>query len=345
MSDAGPMPSSALPRRAALALLAGSAVVWPARAQAVLSDAPALLVAGPEGGRLAGWGAMLATALLPALPAGTRLQLTQVGGEDGVTGANQFTTRVAPDGNTLLLTPADAALAWMVGDPRARFDAAKWVGVLAATTPCVVCGRAPAPGGRLRVGMAGPVGPDLAALLGLELSGYAAAPVFGVLDQDAAAQALASRAVDAVLLRGARIAANLGPLAQLGVAPLFTLGGPGGEGRDTFLPAVPTLPEFAAAHRAAPGAGLLAAWRGVAAVAQTECALVLPQLTPAALVALWRQAATQAAAAPDLVDPTGRTRITAGPQAHDVAHALAPDVPALTALRAWLAERLNWKPV
>lgn len=345
MSDAGPMPSPALPRRAALALLAGGAVARPARAMAVLSDAPILLIAGPEGGRLARWGAMLATALLPALPAGTRLQQTPVGGEDGVTGANQFTTRVAPDGNTLLLTPADAALAWMVGDPRARFDAAKWVGVLAATTPCVVCGRAAAPGERLRVGMAGPVGPDLAALLGLELSGFAVAPVFGVLDQDAAAQALASRAVDAVLLRGARIAANLGPLAQLGVAPLFTLGGPGGEGRDAFLPEVPTFAEFAAAQRAAPDASLHAAWRGVAGVAQTECALVLPQLTPAALVALWRRAAALAAAAPDLADPTGRTRITAGPQAHDVAHALAPDVPALTAMRGWLAERLNWKPV
>lgn len=344
MSDAGLKPPSALPRRAALALLAGNAVVRPARAQATLSDAPVLLIAGPEGGRLARWGATLSIALLPALPAGTRLQQIPVGGEDGVTGANQFTTRVAPDGNTLLLTPADAALAWMAGDPRARFDAAKWLGVLAATTPCVVYGRAAATGQRLRVGMAGPVGPDLAALLGLELSGFAAAPVFGVLDQDAAAQALASRAVDAVLLRGARIAANLGPLAQLGIAPLFTLGGPGGEGRDAFLPEVPTLPEFAAAHRAAPEASLLAAWRGVAAVAQTECALVLPQLTPAALVALWRQAATQAAATPELSDPTGRTRITAGPEAQDVAHALAPDVQALAALRAWLAARLNWQP-
>ncbi len=344
MSDTGPSPSP-LPRRVALALLAGGAVARPARGEAVLSEAPVLLVAGPEGGRLARWGAVISTALLPGLPAGTRLELTAVGGEDGVTGANQFTTRVAPDGNTLLLAPADAALAWMVGDPRARFDAAKWLGVLAATTPCVVCGRAVAPGERLRVGMAGPVGPDLAALLGLELSGFAATPVFGVLDQDAAAQALASRAVDAVLLRGGRIASNLGPLAQLGIAPLFTLGGPGGDGRDAFLPEVPTLPEFAASRRAALDRGLLAAWRGIAAVAQTECALVLPQLTPAALVALWRQAATQAAAAPDLVDPSGRTRITAGPQAHDVAHALAPDVPALTALRAWLAERLNWKPL
>jgi hypothetical protein len=313
-----------------------------------LSSAPVLLMAGPADGTLARWGARLAEALAPGLPADARIQATAVGGADGVTGANQFTARVAPDGNTLLLAPGAAALAWQVGDRRAQFDVGRWLGVMAGVVPGVVCGRVGAaqigaaqtgggqiggrPGERLRVGMAGPVGPDLAALLGLELAGLAVAPVFGVLDQDAAAQALASRAVDAVLLRGAGVAANLAPLAQVGVVPLFALG----DARDPAWLAIPTLAEFAGARGVAPGAGLSAAWHGVAATAQTEFALVLPQLTPAALVALWRQAGSQAMAA---MQQPGQLRALDGA----AVQALAADAAALSALRAWLAERLNWK--
>ncbi len=340
-----PMP---LPRRALLALAATlTAPVARASgtgAEAALADEPVLLVAGPDEGRLAQWGQRLALALAPGLPAGTRLRASCVGGEDGVTGANQFTTRVPPDGNTLLLAPGEAVLAWLAGDPRARFDAAKWLGVMAGIAPCVVCGRpeAGAGGARIRVGMSGPLSPDLAALMGLELAGLAVAPVFGVLDQGSAAQALASRAVDAVLLRGAGLATNLGPLAQVGATTLFTLGAQGGEGRDALLPEVPNLAEYAAARGTVPPASLMAAWRGVAAAGQTEFALVLPQLTPAALVALWRQAGTHAMAAAELHDPRGRTRGAADPQA--LAQALAPDTAALAALRGWLAARLNWAP-
>lgn len=345
MSDDGPMPHH-LTRRAALALLSAATFAAVARADGALARAPSLLVAGPPGGRLDRWARALTVAVTPALPVGTHLQTDTVGGDDGVTGANQFATRVTPDGNTVLLAPGDAALAWLVGDPRARFDVAKWLGVAAGIAPAVVCGRVAAgrPGERIRVGLSGPVGADLASLLGLELAGLAATPVFGVLDQGAAIQALASRAVDAVLLRGAGVAANLGPLAQVGVTPLFTLGAVGGDGRDALLPEVPNLVEFAQARGAAPAAALLAGWRGVAAAAQAEYALVLPQLTPAALVALWRQAGSQAAASPALHDAAGGTSSIGGPAAHALAQALAPDVPAITELRAWLASRMGWRP-
>lgn len=349
MSAAGMPPAPPLSRRAALALLAGGAVAGSAlatgaHAATALSDAPVLLVAGPAGGRLARWGTVLAEALTPGLPAGTKLHRVQVGGADGVTGANQFATRAAPDGNTLLLVPGDAALAWAVGDPRARFDAAQWTGVLGATMSCMVCGRAVAPGAALRVGMSGPVGHDLAALLGLELAGLATTPVFGVLDQAAAAQALGARAVDVVLLRGDSLPATFGPLAQAGAVPLFTLGDLAGQGHDPLLPNVPNLAEFAAMRGAVPHPALLAAWRGLAAAAQAECALVLPYLTPAALVALWRKAAAQATALPAVHEVAGASRVATDPAAQGLAQALAPDVAALAALRAWLAERLSWKP-
>lgn len=336
MTQAGPPTASAIARRAALALLV--AVVRPARA-APLAEAPTLLVAGPEGGWLDQWAVRLSAALAPGLPAGTRLQRSAVGGEDGVTGANQFATRMAPDGNTLLLVPGAAALAWQVGDPRARFDAAQWLGVVACTMPAVVVGRGAAwkPGASVRVGMAGPVGPDLPALLGLELAGLTPVPVFGALEAGAAAQALSAQTVDAVLLRGRDISASLGPLAQVGASPLFAL--TSGEARDPAWLAVPTLAEYAAGRGATPSGELLAAWRGTAAAAQTEYALVLPHLTPAALVALWRQAGNQAASAVQETD----TRSMGAPAAHALAQAMAPDVAALLALRGWLAGRLGWK--
>ena len=359
LTDSRPSPPQTghTTRRAILALSTAALAARTARANEALSDSPTLLVAGPAGGRVDRWATQLTAALTPALPAGTRLRPTQVGGEDGVTGANQFTTRVTPDGNTVLLIPGDAALAWLVGDPRARFDAAKWLGVAAGIAPAVVCGpeglstRAGLPpntglppNNRIRVGMSGPISPDLAALLGLELAGFATTPVFGVLDQGTAAQALASRAADAVLLRGAAIASNLGALSQIGVTPLFTLGAIAGEGHDALLHQTPSLPEFVAARGQTPAPDLLAAWRAIAAAAQTEYALVLPQLTAASLVALWRQAGNQAAASPDLRDETGRTRSVGTPLAQALTQAMAPDVPAITALRTWLATRLNWRP-
>lgn len=348
MSDTGPPPIR-LARRTALALLAaaplaGAAQTTTALAATPLGEAPTLLVAGPQGGRLDRWAEQLAPALAPGLPAGTRLQRLLVGGADGVTGANQFATRVTPDGNTLLLLPGDAALAWLVGDLRAQFDAAQWLGVVAGVAPAVVCGRAAAwkPGDKIRVGMAGPVGPDLAAMLGLELAGLTPEPVFGVLDQGAAAQALAARAIDAVLLRGAGVTANLGPLAQVGGAAMFTLALD--ARRDPAWLGIPTLAEFSAARGAAPNAALHEAWRGVAAAAQTEFALVLPHLTPAALVALWRQAGTLAAGAPELHDAAGSMRALGVPEAHALTQALAPGVPEIAELRGWLAARLGWRP-
>ena len=314
-----------------------------------LADAPSIVVAGPAGGRLDRWAPVLAAALLPALPAGTMLQHTAAGGEDGVTGANQFATRVAPDGNTLLLVPGAAALAWLVGDMRAKFDAARWLAVLAGVAPAVVVSQLdPArlrPGQILRVGMAGPVSPDMAAALAVEVMGCVPVPVFGVLDRAAAGQALAAGVVDVVLLRGHGMAAQLSELTAHGAAPLFALGAADGEGRDAALPGVPALAELASRIRGNPPAGLLyEACRAVAAATQTEFVLVLPHLTPAALVALWRQAGAHAAAAPELRDGAAAIRTVATSAASTLTHALAPNSAAVTELRSWLAARLNWRP-
>ncbi len=332
------------------AVLAGLAAVpglgAPVRAGDALGEMPTLLVAGPAGGQLDYWAGLLVAALQPLLPAGAKLQPKLVGGADGVTGANQFAARVAPDGDTLLLAPGDAVMAWLSGDPRARFDPARWVAVAAGVAPATVVGRGmPEAGRRLRVGMGGTVGHGLAAMLGLELAGFAPTPVFGVLGRSAASQALAAGTVDAVLLRGRDASSGLEALAPFGAAPWFGLETAETNDLDPAAPALPGLVEFTRRLRGAPPAGpLYEAWRGVAAAAQAEFALVLPQLTPAGLVALWRRAAGEAVALPELRQAAGSVRTLAAPAASALADALAPSPAAITVLRAWLAERLNWRP-
>jgi hypothetical protein len=317
-------------------------------------DRVRLLVAGPRGGRMDRWAGAIGLALSHALPPGTTLHPTLAGGADGVTAANQFEARVAPDGQTVLLLPGEAPLAWLTGDPRARFDAASWLPVLTGLTPGVLASRVPLgalrPGSRLRVAASDPAGPELAALLGLELMGVAPAPAFGLHDSAAALKALRNDVVEAVFVTGSDARARLAEAASAGAAPLFTLGVPAESGmrRDPLLPAIPTAPELAAGLRDALPAGtqttdaLAAAWRSAAAATQIEFAMVLPRLTPAALVAQWRRAGAEASQA--LRPRAPSVRLLCALEANAATAAVAAGPAAMLELRRWLAERFNWSP-
>ncbi|MBV9748398.1 MAG: hypothetical protein JO157_06270, partial [Acetobacteraceae bacterium] len=124
-------------------MLAGLALAASGTARAAAPDAATLLVAGPAQGATAAWADLIVPALAHALPPGTRLGRESIGGADGVTAANQFEALTASDGEAVLLLPGAAALAWLVGDPRARFNAAQWVTALAGTTPAVLASRLP----------------------------------------------------------------------------------------------------------------------------------------------------------------------------------------------------------
>jgi hypothetical protein len=334
---------------AGLPLLAGSAFGRSAHADTGFAEGATLVVAGPEQGRLDQWAGLIAPALSRGLPAGTVLRRHPAGGNDGVTGANQFEARATPDGHTAMLLPGDAALAWLTGDPRAHFDAARWVPIVAGWTPGVVVSRVslgalPA-GSRLRIAAAEPAGPDLAALLGLELLRIEAAPVFRLASFAAARAAAVARTVDAVFLHGEGVPRQAAQLAHDGLTPVFSLGlpdGMGGTSRDPLFAEIPTLEELLAADPT-PLGPLHAAWRAAAAAAQIDFALVLPQLTPAAMVALWRRAGALVPGAPELRQAAGAgVRPIATPATFTAS--LAPDAAALLELRRWLADRYNWQP-
>jgi hypothetical protein len=239
-----------------------------------------------------------------------------------------------------LLVPGAAVLAWLVGDDRAKFDATRWAPLMAGICPGLLVGRVDRAklmrGQKLRIATSGPAGPEIAAVLGLELLGLEPVPVLGPAEPGAG---FAQHVVDVTLLRGCQIREQLPALTDAGARPLCTLGvtdGAGGLGRDPAWAEVPYLGELVGGLPAGP---LTDAWRAVAAAAQLGFGLVLPQLTPAATIALWRRAVEQAVALPELQSAATAqgVRLQASPEA--AAAAVAADAAALQALRRWFATR------
>lgn len=342
-SSAAHLPPGALPGGAAHAV---PAVPFP-------HGAAAMLIGGPRQGRLHQWAARLAPALGEALPPGTAVGLTCIGGLDGVTAANQFGARARPDGQTLLVAPGNAALAWLAGDARARFDVGAWVTVLTAASPGVLIGRfGPGDlraGRKLRMAVSGRDGVDLAGLLALELLGAWPRPM-PAMSPAAVRAALAAGTLDAALLVGEKVAARTAALARLGLRPVATFGTVDATGRPLRDPAFPDLPQvaelFAEVHGRAPSGPLYEAWRGTAAAAQMVFGMQLPQLTSAAMVALWRQAGAHAVRQPGVAAAAARAglRPLAGPEGLAAARQIAVGTPALLALRQWLDRRLPRQP-
>ncbi len=295
------------------------------------------------------WADWLSPTLAAALFPGVSLRKNLVGGADGVTAANQFEAWANPDGSTAALLPGAAALAWLSGDPRARFDAARWVPALAATTPCLVFSRVSAAqlaaGAPLRMAASTPAGKEMPAMLGLDLLGAQWQPVWAVPDP---AQAFAQQQVDTLCLCGRHVPEMAGRLAASGAAPLFSFGTVDDSGtpqRAPDFPDVPTLIEVLAGRPV--DAPLLAGWRAAAAAAALNMALVLPQLTPAAMVAQWRRACAQASGSP-LVQTEASSeglRPVPAPSASACTTAVLADTAALLELRRWLAAKLDYRPV
>ena len=342
-----PMPP--LRRRHMLGVLAGLSMTGPiGRARA--ADGATLLVAGPDGGMLDRWSRVIQTTLAQALPPNTDLRRQSVGGADGVTAANQFDARTEPDGHTVLLAPGEAALAWLVGDPRARFDLTRWVSVLAGVTPGLIVARAGAiaPGKRVRVPTAGPASADLPGLLALELLG-AKTELVPAIKPEALGAAFGSGKIDAVVLRGYHVPGQAQALATAGAArPVFSLGALDEAGhlvRCIAFPELPSFPETYAAQHPGAAPAVLAAWQAAAVAAQTDFALILPHLTPADMVAMWRHAGSEAAASLDmqaLATELG-IRTVGGAAAAATAGGAVANQTAVTALRNWLADRYKWK--
>ncbi|MCQ4161046.1 hypothetical protein NON00_14060 [Roseomonas sp. GC11] len=332
-------------RLSALSALAGAGMrAAPAHAQPLsapplsastpLPDSATLLLPGPEGGSAALWARDLAAGLVRGLPQAVALRPTVLGGPDGITAANRFATLEGGDGRTLLVMPGPAAHARLVGESRAQFEPEGWLPLCVSWQGAVLAGRGLPPGPRtgqpLRLALPGPEAPEAAALLALDLLGYPALPVFGLSGQ-AAATAIAQGEADAMPVADPLPQSRA---RQMGLVPWMELDTPGRRDH-------PELP----AAGATPGrpAQIAAMQAGFAAL-RLRAALMLPGLTPADIVALWRRAALrwQEEEARQPVETTPPALV--GAEARAAMGALYPAADAVLAYREWLLRRLAWQP-
>jgi hypothetical protein len=325
--------------RRALPALAAALLGKPAHAQGpapgLAADTTTLLLPGPEGGPAAVWAARVAAGLARGLPHAVALHSTTIGGPDGVTAANRFATLEGMDGRTLLVLPGSAAHARLIGESRARYPVEGWLPLCASWQGAILAGRGPMPAPDaarpLRLALPGPEAPETAALLGLDLVGHPAVPVFG-LGAFAAEQALARGEVDALVMAAP---APMLRAARAGLTAWRELETPG-------RPDIPGLPPLAEAATRARPAQVAAAQAGFAAL-RLRAALVLPALTSADLVAVWRRAALrwqedEARDPPDTTPPA-----LVGAEARAAMAALFPASEGVLAYREWLLRRLSWQ--
>ena len=317
------------------ALAAAALPGRPLQAATGVPEAATLLVPGPEGGAAAEFGARAAQGLARGLVQAAALRVSLLGGPDGITAANRFAASSAPDGRMLLVLTGPAAQALLVGDSRARYEPRHWPAIAGSLVPVLVAGRGPLTGAQpLRLALPGPGAAEAGALLALDLIGRGATPVFlpAGLGPDAA---VGAGIADAVVLAGPDAMARA---AALGLVPWFGFDSER-PGRDAALAEVASLGELLG-DRQQPA--LVAASRAAGAALRGRGLLVLPALTSADAVALWRGAArnwVEEAREPEL----GTARQVGGEEAADLLATLCPPAEASTAYRDWLRRRLNWQ--
>lgn len=334
---------------ASVPLLTGSA-------GADTSDGPlTLLVAGPDGGATSRWGNACVQAMAGSFPGATALLPQAVGGLDGVSGANQLDAQVMPDGKTAALIPGAALIAFLTGDSRVHFDPTRWTPLLAGTVPGVLMLRGAAgstPGlealkaaAPLRIAASAPQSPDLAALLALARLGVTTAPVFGLRDTAAKANAFANGEVDALFLCGEGAPADAAALTAAGAVPVFSLGALAADGTISPDPQFPDLPD-ALSLGTGSASPLDAAYLAAAAAARLDFLLVLPRLTDPAAVTQWTQAAQAAAQDPAFMSAAEASAVTLQPAAvlSQALTALVLPGPAQTGLQDFLSKTLGWQP-
>ncbi len=315
--------------------------------QAAIMDGggpPSLIVAGPKRSEAAAWARLLLAPLASALASGPgaasgHLSLRFWGGQDGVTGLNQFQARVLPGDQGALIYPGSALMAGLIGDPRVTIDGAQMLPLLARVAPGLLMLRGPlrARRGPVRVAVAQLDEPSLAGVLGLDLLQVAAEPV-AAPGMEAALQ----RDVDAVFLHGADVPARGRALSAAGLSPVFSVGSQEAPWHDPSFAGVPTLPELLGNMAGASLAPTMSrVWRAVAAASVVDAALALPALTPASVVSRWRGACAAAASALAAEEASKGLRLLTADQAALAAASAQIDPAGQIALRRWAATRLR----
>lgn len=324
-----------------------------AAAAPLFPDGVTILASGPDYGYVAGWAKLLIPHLLDGLPAGVTPSFTAMGGPDGVTVGNAFGARMDPDGSTLMFVPGAAMLAWLEGDSRVKYDPGQWIPILIGVTPAVLVARPgvsliPGQHRPLRLGATNPLGPELAALLALDVIGVPAVPVYGMGDAQSLSDSLERQSIDLAFLTGPKIADALALAAAAGARPLFSTGAESCAGPAARDPQIPDVPSFAEAATAQginlPGMPGFAAYSAAAAAAAGCFMAVLPDLVRAETVSVWRRGAeitTDSLSIAAVSVPQG-LRFLTGACARSYFAQITGSSAMLAGLRATVQQRYGW---
>jgi len=241
------------------------------------------------------------------LPGNPQLLIKNVPGGASTKAANMFAATPRTDGLSVLGTSASTQFAYLLGDPRVRYDYKDWSALMVSETGGVVY-IAPELGikdasqlteiadKRLYYGSQGTTSVDLVPLLAFDFLGLNVRPIFGISGR--AIGRLAFERGDATIdfQTSAAYLKNVQPLVDAGRAiPLFSLGVLDNDGRLSRDPNFPDLPHFAEVyeliHGSSPTGLEWESWKAffVAGFAAQDI-LVVPNQTAPNIIAAYTKA-------------------------------------------------------
>ncbi len=277
-----------------------------------------LLVPFREGGGSDTWARFNAPFLARYLPGQPTIVVRNHPGGGSIVAANRYAAAPPLDGLSLFMTSASTQFPFLLGDSRVRYDYAAWQPLMAYRTGGVVyinpglgvssvAELGALDGVHLAYGSQGTTSLDLVPLLAFKLLGLKVRPIFGVRGRSAGRLAFEKGQANIDFQTSAAYLSSVVPLVEAGRAvPLFSLGTLDDTGRLVRDPAFPELPhvgEVYAALRGHAARGIeWEAWLAFfTAGFGAQKFLVLPDETPANIVAAYRRAIQQMLSDPEYV--------------------------------------------
>ncbi len=191
------------------------------------------------------------------LPGEPEINIKNIAGGASTKAANIFATEAHTDGLSLLGTSASTQFAYLLGDPRVRYDYAKWSVLMVSQTGGVVyispqlgikdaSQLAQIADKRLYYGSQGTTSVDLVPLLAFDFLGLNVRPIFGISGRAIGRLAFERGDANIDFQTSAAYLQSVQPLVDEGRAiPLFSLGVLSTEGELVRDPNFPDLPHMA----------------------------------------------------------------------------------------------------
>jgi hypothetical protein len=312
-------------RRAAIGAAMGAAILPARRADAQATFAGRTIefvIPFAEAGGSDVWARFFAPFVSKYLPGQPTVIVRNIPGGGSITGANDFAQRARPDGSSFFGPSASTHLPYLLGDRRVRYDYTKWTPLIVSPTGGVVYVSSRTGitrgeqigelrGKELVFPSQGATGLDIVPILALHLLGMNTRYVFGMRGRGDARIAVERGDANADHQTTPAGLTQVVPLVRAGAAvPLFSYGVPDAQGniqRDPSFPEIPTFEEvYTRLQGRAPEGPGYEAYRAcsVAAFAGQKPA-VLPNETPAPIIAAFRKAFEDAVKDPELIARRG----------------------------------------